>query len=44
MLIGDGPEVLTKISMIGNDLGLDSGVVPAAKKGSRYRSGLVNQP
>jgi TldD protein len=26
MLIGDGPEALTKISMVGNDLELDSGV------------------
>jgi TldD protein len=43
MLIGDGPEVLTKISMIGNDLGLDSGVGTCGKEGQSVPVG-VGQP
>jgi TldD protein len=33
MLIGDGPEALSKISMVGNDLELDSGVGTCGKEG-----------
>jgi TldD protein len=43
MLIGDGPEVLTKISMIGNDLELDSGVGTCGKEGQSVPVG-VGQP
>jgi len=43
MLIGDGPEVLTKISMIGSDLALDSGVGTCGKEGQSVPVG-VGQP
>jgi TldD protein len=43
MLIGDGPEALTKISMIGNDLALDSGVGTCGKEGQSVPVG-VGQP
>jgi TldD protein len=43
MLIGDGPEVLTKISMLGNDLELDSGVGTCGKEGQSVPVG-VGQP
>jgi TldD protein len=43
MLIGDGPEVLTKISMIGNDLKLDTGVGTCGKEGQSVPVG-VGQP
>lgn len=43
MLIGDGPEVLNKISMVGNDLELDSGVGTCGKEGQSVAVG-VGQP
>ncbi len=43
MLIGDGPEALTKISMIGNDLQLDTGVGTCGKEGQSVPVG-VGQP
>jgi TldD protein len=43
MLIGDGPEALTKISMLGNDLELDSGVGTCGKDGQSVPVG-VGQP
>ncbi len=43
MLIGDGPEALTRISMIGNDLELDSGVGTCGKEGQSVPVG-VGQP
>ena len=43
MLIGDGPESLTKISMVGNDLELDSGVGTCGKEGQSVPVG-VGQP
>jgi TldD protein len=33
MLIGDGPSILKKISMVGNDFALDSGVGTCGKNG-----------
>jgi TldD protein len=42
-LIGDGPDVLTKVSMIGNDLKLDSGVGTCGKNGQSVPVG-VGQP
>ena len=32
-LIGNGPDVLTRVSMVGNDLGLDTGVGTCGKEG-----------
>jgi len=43
MLIGDGPEALTKISMVGNDLELDTGVGTCGKDGQSVPVG-VGQP
>ncbi len=43
MLIGDGPEVLNQISMLGNDLELDSGVGTCGKEGQSVPVG-VGQP
>ncbi len=42
-LIGDGPDVLTKVSMIGNDLELDAGVGVCGKDGQSVPVG-VGQP
>ena len=43
MLIGDGPEALHRISMVGNDLKLDSGVGTCGKEGQSVPVG-VGQP
>lgn len=43
MLIGDGPEVLTKISMVGDNLELDTGVGTCGKEGQSVPVG-VGQP
>ena len=37
MLIGSGPEVLTRVSMVGNDLALDAGVGTCGKEANRCR-------
>jgi TldD protein len=43
MLIGDGPDALHKISMVGNDLALDTGVGTCGKEGQSVPVG-VGQP
>ena len=43
MLIGDGPEALHEISMVGNDLELDTGVGTCGKEGQSVPVG-VGQP
>ena len=43
MLIGDGPDVLAQISMVGSDLKLDSGVGTCGKEGQSVPVG-VGQP
>ena len=42
-LIGDGPEVMQKISQVGNDLALDSGIGSCGKEGQNLPVG-VGQP
>lgn len=42
-LIGNGPDILTKVSMIGNDLALDSGIGTCGKAGQTVPVG-VGQP
>jgi len=42
-LIGNGPDVMTRISMIGNDLKLDPGVGTCGKEGQSVPVG-VGQP
>jgi TldD protein len=43
MLTGSGPEVLTRVSMVGNDLALDSGIGVCGKDGQSVPVG-VGQP
>lgn len=43
MIIGDGPDVLARISMVGNDLELDRGVGTCGKEGQSIPVG-VGQP
>ena len=42
-IIGNGPEAMTRVSMIGNDLQLDSGVGVCGKEGQSVPVG-VGQP
>ncbi len=42
-LIGNGPDVLTKASMIGNDMALDPGIGTCGKEGQGVPVG-VGQP
>ena len=42
-LIGNGPDVLTKVSMIGNDMALDNGIGTCGKEGQGVPVG-VGQP
>ena len=42
-LIGNGPDALTRVSMVGNDLALDSGVGTCGKDGQSVPVG-VGQP
>jgi TldD protein len=42
-LIGNGPEVMTRVSMVGNDLKLDAGVGVCGKEGQSVPVG-VGQP
>jgi TldD protein len=43
MLVGNGPDVLTRVTMIGNDLQLDSGIGVCGKEGQSVPVG-VGQP
>jgi TldD protein len=42
-LIGNGPDVLTRVSMVGNDLKLDQGIGTCGKEGQSVPVG-VGQP
>ena len=43
MLIGNGPDALTRVAMIGNDLALDDGIGMCGKDGQSVPVG-VGQP
>ncbi|MFN7197565.1 MAG: metallopeptidase TldD-related protein, partial [Hylemonella sp.] len=43
-LIGNGPDVLTRVSLIGNDLSLDSGVGTCGMDGLRVGGGVGQPP
>ena len=43
-LIGNGPDVLTRVSMVGNDLKLDAGVGTCGKEGHRFRLEWASRP
>jgi TldD protein len=40
-LIGNGPDALTRVSMIGNDMKLDSGIGTCGKEGQGRHGGLI---
>jgi TldD protein len=40
MLIGDGPSILKRISMVGNDFALDPGVGTCGKSGQMVPVGV----
>jgi TldD protein len=42
-LIGNGPDALTKVAMVGNDMGLDPGIGTCGKQGQGVPVG-VGQP
>ena len=42
-LVGNGPDVMTRVSMVGNDLRLDAGVGVCGKEGQSVPVG-VGQP
>ena len=42
-IVGNGPDALTRVSMIGNDMALDSGVGTCGKEGQSVPVG-VGQP
>ena len=43
-LIGNGPDALTRVKMIGNDLRLDPGVGTCGKEGRACRSASASRP
>ena len=43
-LIGNGPDCLTRVSMIGNDLALDPASAPAARMARACRSASASRP
>ena len=42
-IIGNGPDVLTRVTMVGNDMALDSGIGTCGKDGQSVPVG-VGQP
>ena len=42
-LIGNGPDALTRVSMVGNDLALDAASAPAARTARACRSASASR-